>query len=29
LYIKYGFQEVPLEKGVYERADIKMEKIMN
>ena len=29
LYIKYGFQEVPLIKGVYERADIKMERIMN
>ncbi len=28
LYIKFGFQEVPLEDGVYERADIKMEKIM-
>lgn len=28
LYIKFGFQEVPLENGVYERADIKMEKIM-
>ena len=28
LYIKFGFQEVPLEEGVYERADIKMEKIM-
>jgi hypothetical protein len=29
LYIKYGFQEVPLIKGVYERADIKMERIIN
>jgi N-acetylglutamate synthase-like GNAT family acetyltransferase len=28
LYLKFGFQEVPLEDGVYERADIKMEKIM-
>jgi ribosomal protein S18 acetylase RimI-like enzyme len=28
LYIKFGFQEVPLEDGVYERADIKMEKII-
>lgn len=28
LYIKFGFQEVPLEDGVYERANIKMEKIM-
>jgi ribosomal protein S18 acetylase RimI-like enzyme len=28
LYIKFGFQEVPLEDGVYERADIKMEKNM-
>ncbi|WP_294220719.1 GNAT family N-acetyltransferase [uncultured Chryseobacterium sp.] len=26
LYKKYGFQEVPLEPGLYERADIKMEK---
>ena len=26
LYKKYGFIEVPLEDGVYERADIKMEK---
>jgi ribosomal protein S18 acetylase RimI-like enzyme len=29
LYIKFGFQEVPLEDGVYERADIKMEKIID
>jgi ribosomal protein S18 acetylase RimI-like enzyme len=28
LYMKFGFQEIPLEDGVYERADIKMEKIM-
>lgn len=28
LYLKFGFKEVPLEDGVYERADIKMEKIM-
>ena len=28
LYIKFGFQEVPLEDGIYERADIKMEKII-
>ena len=26
LYIKYGFKEIPLEAGIYERADIKMEK---
>ena len=26
LYRKYGFSEVELEKGLYERADIKMEK---
>lgn len=29
LYKKYGFQEIPLESGLYERADIKMEKILN
>lgn len=29
LYKKYGFQEVPLESDLYERADIKMEKILN
>lgn len=29
LYKKYGFVEIPLEEGVYERADIKMEKIMD
>lgn len=28
LYKKYGFREVPLEPGLYERADIKMEKIL-
>jgi N-acetylglutamate synthase-like GNAT family acetyltransferase len=28
LYKKYGFQEVSLEGGVYERADIKMERII-
>ena len=26
LYTKYGFKEIPLESGIYERADIKMEK---
>nr|WP_294922051.1 GNAT family N-acetyltransferase [uncultured Flavobacterium sp.] len=26
LYEKFGFVEIPLEKGLYERADIKMEK---
>ncbi|WP_294318337.1 GNAT family N-acetyltransferase [uncultured Chryseobacterium sp.] len=26
LYKKYGFQEIPLESGLYERADIKMER---
>ncbi|WP_367769697.1 GNAT family N-acetyltransferase [Flavobacterium sp. WC2421] len=29
LYEKYGFVEVALEDGVYERADIKMERIMD
>jgi ribosomal protein S18 acetylase RimI-like enzyme len=29
LYEKYGFVEVPLENGNYERADIKMEKIIS
>jgi len=29
LYEKYGFEEVPLENGNYERADIKMEKIIS
>lgn len=29
LYEKFGFLEVPLEAGVYERADIKMERIIN
>ena len=28
LYRKFGFDEIPLEDGIYERADIKMEKIM-
>ena len=28
LYHKYGFLEIPLEAGVYERADIKMKKIL-
>lgn len=28
LYKKYGFKEVELEQGLYERADIKMEKTM-
>jgi ribosomal protein S18 acetylase RimI-like enzyme len=29
LYVKFGFEEVLLEDGVYERADIKMEKIIS
>lgn len=29
LYTKFGFSEVPVEEGVYERADIKMEKIIS
>jgi ribosomal protein S18 acetylase RimI-like enzyme len=29
LYEKFGFIEVPLEEAVYERADIKMERILN
>ncbi|OAB26399.1 Acetyltransferase (GNAT) family protein [Flavobacterium fryxellicola] len=29
LYEKYGFLEVPLEGGVYERADIKMERTIH
>lgn len=29
LYKKFGFEEVLLEDGVYERADIKMEKIID
>lgn len=29
LYKKFGFVEVPLEGGVYERADIKMERIIS
>ena len=28
LYEKFGFEEIPLEDGIYERADIKMEKII-
>ena len=28
LYEKFGFKEIPLEAGIYERADIKMEKII-
>ena len=28
LYKKYGFEEISLESGIYERADIKMEKII-
>lgn len=28
LYKKYDFEEVPLDDGVYERADIKMERII-
>nr|WP_290838111.1 GNAT family N-acetyltransferase [Flavobacterium sp.] len=27
LYRKFGFVEIPLESGLYERADIKMEKV--
>lgn len=29
LYKKYGFKEIPVEAGTYERADIKMEKNIN
>lgn len=29
LYTKYGFKEIALEDGVYERADIKMERIIS
>lgn len=29
LYEKFGFAEVPLEGGIYERADIKMERIIS
>lgn len=29
LYESFGFIEIPLEEGVYERADIKMEKILH
>jgi ribosomal protein S18 acetylase RimI-like enzyme len=28
LYEKYGFVEIPLEQGLYERANIKMEKVL-
>ncbi|PRZ19836.1 GNAT family N-acetyltransferase [Flavobacterium granuli] len=28
LYKKFGFEEIDLEEGIYERADIKMEKII-
>ncbi|MBP4142737.1 GNAT family N-acetyltransferase [Flavobacterium sp. P4023] len=28
LYKKYGFEEIELEHGIYERADIKMQKII-
>jgi len=28
LYENFGFIEIPVEEGVYERADIKMEKIL-
>lgn len=29
LYEKFGFIEIPLESGIYERADIKMERIIS
>jgi ribosomal protein S18 acetylase RimI-like enzyme len=29
LYFKYGFYEIELEKGIYDRANIKMEKILS
>lgn len=29
LYTTFGFQEIPLESGVYERADIKMELLLS
>lgn len=29
LYESFGFAEIPLEAGIYERADIKMEKILS
>ncbi|MFT4974024.1 MAG: ribosomal protein S18 acetylase RimI-like enzyme [Saprospiraceae bacterium] len=29
LYKKFGFEEVLLEEGIYERADIKMEKVIS
>ncbi|HPN70501.1 MAG TPA: GNAT family N-acetyltransferase [Saprospiraceae bacterium] len=28
IYKKYGFVEIPLETGLYERADIKLEKVL-
>jgi ribosomal protein S18 acetylase RimI-like enzyme len=28
LYRKFGFEEIPVEEGIYERADIKMEKLL-
>jgi len=28
LYRKFGFEEIPLEDGIYERADIKMKKLI-
>ncbi|PKH68366.1 GNAT family N-acetyltransferase [Flavobacterium sp. ALD4] len=27
LYRKFGFEEIPVDEGIYERADIKMEKL--
>ncbi|PKB18557.1 GNAT family N-acetyltransferase [Flavobacterium sp. 5] len=29
LYANFGFKEIPLEEGIYERADIKMEKVLS
>ncbi|PZX93457.1 GNAT family N-acetyltransferase [Flavobacterium aquariorum] len=29
LYESFGFTEIPVEKGIYERADIKMEKLLH
>lgn len=29
LYRKYGFTEIELESGLYERADIKMERVIS
>jgi N-acetylglutamate synthase-like GNAT family acetyltransferase len=28
LYRKFGFEEIPVDEGIYERADIKMEKLL-